>query len=70
MHVVCSQGEKGTGTSGKPLHYKGSVFHRIIPQVSGQRLQRGERGGRERIFPREGGPGLQSGVVGGASLQR
>merc|ERR1711871_457224 len=25
-------GEKGTGTLGKPLHYKGSPFHRIIPQ--------------------------------------
>jgi peptidylprolyl isomerase len=24
-------GEKGVGKSGKPLHYKGSVFHRIIP---------------------------------------
>mmetsp|Transcript_9970 Transcript_9970/g.14325 ORF Transcript_9970/g.14325 Transcript_9970/m.14325 type:complete len:194 (-) Transcript_9970:130-711(-) len=24
-------GEKGTGKSGKPLHYKGSIFHRIIP---------------------------------------
>ncbi|XXG72200.1 hypothetical protein AAC387_Pa07g1349 [Persea americana] len=24
-------GEKGTGKSGKPLHYKGSAFHRIIP---------------------------------------
>lgn len=24
-------GEKGVGGSGKPLHYKGSIFHRIIP---------------------------------------
>ncbi|CAA2969205.1 peptidyl-prolyl cis-trans isomerase CYP19-3 [Olea europaea subsp. europaea] len=24
-------GEKGFGASGKPLHYKGSIFHRIIP---------------------------------------
>merc|ERR1719329_492453 len=24
-------GEKGKGKSGKPLHYKGSQFHRIIP---------------------------------------
>jgi hypothetical protein len=25
-------GEKGVGKSGKPLHFKGSNFHRIIPQ--------------------------------------
>ena len=25
-------GEKGTGRSGKPLHYYGSIFHRVIPQ--------------------------------------
>ena len=24
-------GEKGKGISGKPLHYKGSRFHRVIP---------------------------------------
>jgi cyclophilin family peptidyl-prolyl cis-trans isomerase len=27
-------GEKGVGKAGKPLHYKGSKFHRIIPEVS------------------------------------
>jgi peptidylprolyl isomerase len=26
-------GEKGIGKSGKPLHYKGSKFHRVIPEV-------------------------------------
>lgn len=25
-------GEKGTGRSGKPLHYKNSTFHRVIPK--------------------------------------
>jgi cyclophilin family peptidyl-prolyl cis-trans isomerase len=25
-------GEKGTGKSGKPLHFKGCKFHRVIPQ--------------------------------------
>jgi hypothetical protein len=26
-------GEKGTGRSGKPLHFKGSTFHRVITEV-------------------------------------
>ena len=29
-------GEKGMGTSGKPLHFKGSGFHRIIPGFMAQ----------------------------------
>ena len=28
--ALCT-GEKGVGKSGKKLHYKGSVFHRVIP---------------------------------------
>jgi len=41
FRALCT-GEKGVGKSGKPLHYKGSIFHRVIPQFSEY------RGGVER----------------------
>lgn len=31
LTAACCSGEKGVGRSGKPLHYKNSIFHRIIP---------------------------------------
>jgi len=31
FRALCT-GEKGTGKAGKPLHFKDSIFHRIIPQ--------------------------------------
>ncbi|KAK3200456.1 hypothetical protein Dsin_023871 [Dipteronia sinensis] len=51
FRALCT-GEKGIGKTGKPLHYKGATFHRVIPGLMfyGGDIGQGNGTGGESIY--------------------
>ncbi|MED6163237.1 ribonucleoprotein, chloroplastic [Stylosanthes scabra] len=71
--ALCTR-EKGTGHSGKPLHYKGSFFHRVIPNFMCHRgdftVGNGTGVHDENFIKKHNGPGIRSMANAGPGTNR